>query len=961
MKGKLSKLLICIGLVCPVLFACGNSAKPSDSSNSTTSESTPGGTSESTPGGTSESTPGGTSESTPGGTSESTPGGTSESTPSGTSESEPGETSESFEDNTGIPDYEGDTSREVGYIENVPVEAYSDELIAKAKRVLAKISSSTDFADTFLSYMLELKVGEELASAFFDFYDSTTSMTSSIETYASDEFVDVYYGALKLINSFDLHNLVPLLQRINREYRAEYQARYDSMTMESWYNPTVNGLDYSEYQMIMDINEEVKDPLITENLAGFPAAYADYYYSEASIARFESQKASYKNIAENGYIIPECVIDFVDSHADIAKELLVKDCKLLVDAYATIAADLMQILSTNLTNDSLDFRTEYEYEVEGYDYTYHGYQYFERDNSKMISEIINLLFEHKTTFLGVLKAILMDAKFGDFVLDALIDVALPLIVGSREFDDEEAAKYDRFVARVESLSGNHIAALASFLLRIANQAEAEDVIKLILSSDGDFDLASLGDKYLAKVNDIIASLTANEKSLILEFMRIFGIDVFDEIATLTAIFATKDVTTEDGAIAFQRALDEWWNTLYEKMDDALFSIFGAKGHQGSEVKPSEEVTDLFVQVDKVVYQGDTLTGEDFWIRYQDYNTGAYLSAAGVTSWNEQISQYQAELDAMDDEARERDPDRVARLEVFVTLTITEFKVEINTSKVGNVPCTVILVIKGEIRTFGSTVDVKVKDLVNVLRPTIYYEGTSKYRLNSSKELWPDYVFTKGQEAHYQEYDYDIGEYVNVTVDTSKAGWNVFARLQRRDDGNILYVAVYYVADPEIMEAHLTRSDTAIGCYIVGENYFNNTPSYDNYYSVDGMEFFSYGYLDFDASYVANKKAGDLVKVTADGVDYQFVVVDETNLVVTSRRIILNEKLSEDIVDPVTKDATLYEYHAYEVKVGDTTYRYSTNVAAEPRKVELTNFTYINGVAKFTYAGNQYSFTYDYSY
>ena len=556
----------------------------------------------------------------------------------------------------------------------------------------------------------------------------------------------------------------------------------------------------------------------------------------------------------------------------------------------------------------------------------------------------------------------MDAKFGDFVLDAIVDVALPLIVGSREFDDETAAKYDRFVARVESLSGDHIAALASFLLRAANQAEAEDFINLILASNsGGIDLISLGDKYLAKVNEIIASLTTNEKSLILEFMRIFGIDVFDEIATLTTIFATKDVTTEDGAIAFQRALDEWWHTLYEKMDDALFSIFGAKGRQGSEVKPSEEVTDLFVQIDRVVYQGDTLTGEDFWIRYQDNNTGVYLSAAGVTSWNDQVSQYQAELDAMDADARERDPDYTARLEVLAELTITDFAVEIDTSKVGYVPCAVTVTIKGEIRTFGSTVNVKVKDLVNVLRPTIYYEGTSKYRLDSSKELWPDYVFTKGQEAHYQEYDYDIGEYVNVTVDTSKAGWNVFARLQRRDDGNILYVAVYYVADPEIMEAHLTRSYTSTGCYIVGENSFRSNPSYDNCYSVDGMEFISYGYLDFDASYVANKKAGDLVKVTADGADYQFVVVDETNLVVTSRRIILNEKLSEDIVTPVTKNAVLYESRSYEVKVGDTTYRYGSSSIVEPQAIELTNFTYINRVAKFTYAGNQYSFAYDYGY
>ena len=65
----------------------------------------------------------------------------------------------------GLPIYQGDPSKEVGKINNVPVSDYSAE--AKAKLLeMAKLLSSSEYEVIYnncIKYMLQLKVGNELA------------------------------------------------------------------------------------------------------------------------------------------------------------------------------------------------------------------------------------------------------------------------------------------------------------------------------------------------------------------------------------------------------------------------------------------------------------------------------------------------------------------------------------------------------------------------------------------------------------------------------------------------------------------------------------------------------------------------------------------------------------------------------------------------------------------------------
>ena len=926
MKNKLIKLLIGLGLVLPVLAGCGQKRETTPKDDETTEPSGDNNGGENT-----------------------NPGG--DTTP--------------LPDSSGIPTYEGNTARQVGKINNVPVTAYKAETLARI-RYVAKItggggSDNEEVYNTFVEYMLDLGVGDELALAFCDFMEHTyhlsmegfNAMNASVLGENGANFIDVCYEGLTLINSYDLLKLENLFNKLNKANKDSAQKRYDEANIAEYYSVNINGLSYYRYKQLKEIGSKINNAELNAMLTKYEAALDKYYYTPEQIQNFNEYKQNLKENLDNAGIIPEGIVNFVKAHANDAKDILVKDLKLIVDAFGACAPDILNAVKKNSRGNFYYYTTV----SDNYGNTYTNNVYYHLDNNAMAREIVNSLLKNKETVLGLLKAIVVDQDLGNLLLDAVNEVVLPEMEKAFKDNSEMSPKVAQFKTRINALNGKHVSALTSFVLKVINQISKEDIVDFILLMTGnnnEFNIIEFGNKYIGKLDEVIAAVTAQEKQLILEMSQIFGLDILVELSKFSAIYQGKDLETEAGMQKFQEDMGKWAQELYKKAYDNFFCFFGGSAQGGaSKPYPDEPTTPENVYIDvhimNGVYMNEQVNANDVYISY--HNGNEEVDVYGTPDQiNEQAAEYQQRLDEMSAEEKAEWPEEVERLQKQAALTISGVVITADTSHCGNVPCTVSFVLAGKSYTVSTYLNVMVKNMPYYREAYINYNNTLNVYSNSHDIS----VVEKGAEATL--YDKENG---GSKVDTSTSGWHfvTYNSNYEYDDTEYTSYVLYYVTTIAELEPYIVRTESRIGTILSNGTSFSNGASKQFEYDINGVEFHRYQYLSFSQDLVSGKAVNKKYTVTKNGVEYEYVIIDASKPVFTSYEFRLNENLSgETISTPTTKTMEARVNNRYVVTIDGVIYTYYDSGKAQ--SVTVNDFTFINDVVRFTYLGVSYEFIRD---
>ena len=903
MKNKLVKILIGLGLVFPVLAGCGQKRNDTPKQDDTTQ-------------------------------------------PSGDNNTqEPGRDETPLDDTTGIPTYEGNTAKQVRTIPNTPVTAYKAETLARIKYV-ASITSESIY-DDYVNYMLELGVGDELAMEFCDFMEGMYRMTmkgfniydASVLGENGEDLIDLCYQGLAIINSFDVSKVESVLTRINEASREDYLKRYNELTIAEYFDVSINGLNYSRYKELKSLKTKINDSSLNNLLSSYESAIQNFYFSAEQQAEFNDYKAQLRENSQNGGLIPQGVITLLHTHASDARELLVKDLKLIVDAFGECVPEILNAIKKQ---DS-EFCYSYTYTDPNYGYTNTRSHYLYSERGEMIRSIINAVIKNKNVVLGVLKAVYLDVKLGNILLDAFSTIYLPILEEQYENDTEMAPKVAQLKTRVNALSGKHVSALFSFLLKVINQVSREDLVELLVAAYGgndDFDYAAFGDKYIGQLDAVIASVTAQEKQLILETSQIFGLDILAELTKFSTIYKTKDLSTNAGKEKFADDVADWAEELYEKAYENVFCFFGGGGHSA---RPDERNYWVNVSVNNTIFVGQTVQSSMLYIEFDDYGDGIHVYGS-ISSINSDADYYQQRLDSMSDEEKaDMNPEELQYYQERASARISNVVISADTSHVGNVPFTVSFTLAGRPITYKGYLTVYSSSMPIVYNSYLEVSYSSS-RLYSDSNVS---IVEKGQEAYYYSYNQNV-------VDTSTSGWHFASNTRTEDGHNYYYYVVYYVTTLAELNPYLVETRTDVGVILSDRTYFERNPYKNFIYNVDGFLFRRNVSLSYSQDLVSGKQTNRKYTATSDGVQFEYVIIDSSKPAYTSYYFCLKENLDGiTIATPTTKTLMVREHYRYVVEVDGVFYTASSN--SNEKEETVSNFTYVNDVVSFTYKGVAYRF------
>lgn len=969
---KLAKLFVALGLIVPTLAGCssnpfGNAAKSSDAENNVSENQQ-------------NSQP--ESESNP------------TSQPGGQGQSE-----------DGIQAYQGDTSKTVGKISNTPVTEYSQTTKDAIMRFAKTISSYSyqEIYDSFSFYMLKMKVGNELAiefcNTFIEFYALGTQSFSAYNPEPlgpkAEKMSALCYKFLTILNSIDASAVASVLEEVNKEVKTARQKEFDERkSFEEVGSVYLNGFSSSDYEVLKRVKEATKtdNKYITDILTTFEYAKAHYNYSEYERAGYEAETARMQERI-NEPVIPTMVIDFLKKHAGEARDLLVKDLKLIVDAYCSMIPDMLSSVKESNTNRSDELYYSYNYQ--------HYYQNDSRNNVSVSRASYETLLENRTLYLGLLKSIVADPALGDLVLDAMIEMMLPAYRQYAEPEAEDLAKVTQLETRLKALSGQQVSSLVNFAIKALALIEDEDIVSLIdileaTTYTGEFDedfsesLFALGDKYAAKLGELIAGLTANEKNDILSVGQIFKIDILKEIQDFLVIYNAKDLSTEEGAQAFLDAVQNWAMKIYETLDENFFFMFHGSDSgqsQGSKEEPkSQEEYPLELSFGNL-YLGKTYDAEEdvyFHINEKGYE---YYISGNYKSWNQTVQEAKEFLqryEKMSDEEKEWYSYEYERSLAFADLEISNFSFVIDTTKCGETVYTFTYTFKGKTYSGNgyATVGVEGLDSMNALYVRNLYENPAViYTAYHNHFDVP--IILKNGEIKYSvwekvqngenEWDYDYQE-KEYAIDTSKEGWN-FLMVESDDNYSRPQFFFYYVVDQATLKNNIADTSIETGYILQGEDSFAKQPYACTSYS------FEDGYFSFSKSYyldnipqseLQGKPINTYLQYTDErGVEFEYFIVSPSSKLYSTIDFSIYGYYSyyEDSVDVLAHNWSaeeiakyngteeplnfrIYEYTYYYVEVSGIPQ--SLYIGSEP-KDKATNFNYQNGVFTFTFRGTQYSF------
>lgn len=877
-----------------------------------------------------------------------------------------------------IPDIE---NVEIGKINNTPVTKYqeaTERRIEESAKLLYGGSStyySEDGQDIraiqMKAYMIDLGVGDELAVKFCDFVDGMYEVSYvAAQTYDKEKLgenskkvQDLYNDALVILNSLDFTRAATLLENINADYKAGAQDDIKAITLESYVAPELYNLNYSNYKTLVANKNKFNNQKLNAALDGYAQFLENYQYSEYRVADYNRYIENLQSIAQKG-VIPSYYISFIRKHANEAKDLLLKDIKIILDAYYSVYADVLDYAEKFATVGSLRYQRN------------DSYTYFVNDYSdivKMIKEIIN-----KTDVIKLLETIIANEKLGDLLIDTTLEIIVPLLKEWQANDQEKLALVNRLETRLKGLSGRQIKTVVNFALKLAKKVDLNEVAELIArcvsySYDRQQDktiseyIIELGDKYINDLDSVIASTTAEEKNTILSVSSIFGLDILNELQSFSRIYHGKDISTEEGWSRLGSSLGEWASAMGEKFYNEIGCLFirndeGSNGHSGYYDDPS--------------YGGDPeINGDNYSLRYNNFSAnihvGDQINKSAVyfdyREWGEnysidlygnyeeamtQIERAKQELTYYSQQPEEYvDEYEYASLSALASLTI-DVDISMDTSKAATgVPYTVTLTVNGHTLTKKGNATVFPQNFVQLIRmnPSIG-KNYSQYTLEDNLLMNYSVLFKGSSQEVTFGYSLDPSP---IALDTRETGWHLYI------DDSLEYELsyfMYYVVDKNTLKDHLTYSNISYGVYLEGDDSWSSWPYVEYRYKYEDCSFSVYKSLDFDRSYVENKATNKKYSVTVDGLEYEYIIIDNSDPAYIRYSFELQEDF-ETIVTPTTKTAIVNMDYEYHLSIDGVMCYANKYVYLENQP--LTNFTCINDVVKFDYKGTTYRFVKDY--
>lgn len=883
-----------------------------------------------------------------------------------------------FNGDTNVPVYTGDSTRTVGTIPNTPTDHYSEQTLAKITKMIRSfsLSTNTSIRDRIARYMIELEIGEEVANALCDTVISFVGQIPK-SSFNSRDSVNTWYNALKVLNSIDATKVSKLMRKINEEYeeseKGYYNTSYQAETILEYYNPDIGSLSYKQFKEFKENKDNFKSEQLNAILDEYESVFNNYYFSPDYVAHFEEYKAG---LLEDDneyyvYVFPEEVISFVEEHANDAKAILVSDLKLIIDAFASSAYDFVDIFGES-TNE-LSFETA------------DGHSYYLSDNNytDRINQFFDLLFKNKNTTIGLINAILTDTRVANLLLDFVLDFLVPQAEARFAEEAETLAEIRQFKTRVSALSGAHVVALVSFAMKLFNQISQDDLAAVYLerydyeerSEEESFDWFALGDKYDNILDNVIASLTAKEKSLIIETSQIFGFDLISELQNASRIYKGKDTSTEEGLEKLHDDMWEWAEPLLTKLYRPFHFLFSSPDNYGynngsSYKNPRRmDITEhiSFYFYNSHFYLNDTSSAIQnrlyFDVYYEEeYENGdsrgyyCFDSSFGelsyyIQSYAEMIDRY-GEEEFISNYGR----GRYLAIQELRNITFSDIQVSLDTSKYGYLPLSISFKANGKVFSTSYDVEVSAYDLPYLYTGNFEESGTNYYTNNSSYSLYRK-VFKQGANVTvYNRYSY-YDETSTTTLDTSTTGWHYY--FQQESSGNNYYL-IYLVVDSSMLANYVSYTYSRIGYAVEGANGFYSSPELDVYYEYEGMEIYTYMYLKAQDSYFENKSANQIYKVNYGGFEFEYAIISRNSAAYTQYDFILDQPLSStNITTPTQVQARVYKTCVYEVVIDGCLFIIGGDHSEETANATLTNFTLVDGVASFTYANKNYTFKYNY--
>lgn len=886
-----------------------------------------------------------------------------------------------------IKAYEGNKNRQIGSIPNTPVESYKQSTLDKIGSLVRLIHGTTseEMVDAFADCMLAFKLGDDLACAVCDyvigFSDFSQEIVSS-ENY-SKIIVDYCYQGMKILNSIDFGDAENFFTTLNNTYRdvcTGDSSYYDvsSMKIEKYFDPDFGYryLSYSEYKDLKDHLNEYDNNELNELVAAYDQVYGSMRFTDQQVEVFNNAKAERERELQEIVAVPQYLVDFIAAHAnEDSKTLLLNKIKLVVDAFE----ELSPVLSDLLGNVSLIGATK---KAMGSNYLYvragqENYNYFwlyekEDDSSENAEEkpvfdvqafATNLLQKRQVIF-GLAKAILVDEEIGDLLVDAVDELLIPLLEARAEENDENTQILDTLSRKVKTLTGKHISVFADFILNAANELYDEDVLALyayIVYGDESFDLFAFIDKYLPKLNNLIASLSADDKALITGLTTVVGVDVFDAVNEFNDIYNNKDLSTEEGQEAFFEALDEFG----EEIGYNFYSAVGLSFKDSDDYNyPQEEnvaadedrvTCSINNQAIKVgMTQDDILECIyiDCYTHYDFSNSngsyfGTFNVSSSLSSWNSYVQMYEQRYNNLSED----DKYTVEGQKDYVRsqLSISDIELEsVNTSSCGYSLVNLSFKMRGKTYTFSMTVFVvPVNPLPTVDK--VYHSGDYSFEKGSAFDLG---IYELN--ASFQIYDSIASEDVDLTA--TKAGRNVYISKPSGEEYYSYYdycLYVYYVVNPSAIQNSVIGTYSDTGVYFTGEEDFYDEPYYSISYEYNGLRFHKSYELPFSADLVNNKTPGGQYTTTYEGNEFSYVIVDSDSGEILGYEFDLDDRLTGEINQPQTMSASVEIKVAYQYKIdGNDCYSIRWE---RYYNVTLTEFVFSGNDISFMYYGQRFVF------
>ena len=893
--------------------------------------------------------------------------------------------------NADAPTYSGDKSRKVQTINNTPVSKYSQKVLDKIAKMVKTLSRQTNTlaVDTISKYMIELGIGEAVATKLCDSMIAYQSFVIR-KDFNAKSFIDNCYDTLAVLNSIDVSKISKLLTKLNQEYESKERARaadrLSGMTILKYYSPYLTSeFSYDDYLELNRLNDENYSYDLYLALNDYRTAYDSYYFSQEQIDQYNRYLANLQEqVTGHHYLIPEEIINFIDSHASDMKSVLVNDLKLIVDAFGNVISDYVEIFRTPINELTIQ-----KNDIFGDHSSYSSDNSYNRRWQLLLSSFV----QNKNNILGLLNSILSDKKLANLLLDLVLDYLIPTAEKVNADDSSRLMEIRQLKTRVSAINSNHVSALASFIFKLLNQVQPSDLLAIVNSffgpereREGEYNvgfLFDMGDKYINKLDAVISALTAKEKSSIIEASQIFGIDIINELQNFSVMYKSKDLSTEDGYYAFTDQAGDWAYRLRQNLArpfSLLFSASESYGGYASEssysyssleeylqkeyriFKLSENVV-MRIETSSTIYQGSNISNNLYYefgllvgpnesfnysfsyyysesYYYNDVRNRIYWANSSGTSDINGYPDYARNLLNNYSSTMFTDME-YSYLQEVASLNLSLVNVSLDTSKIGYIPLTVYFRNNGALYTVSFSVQVRPNNLPNLSR--VY---------NYSSDSPTSYVESKNSNRSCRGFQLNSLSYITIQdsriyLDTSVAGWHYYF--------NGEYYFIYYVVDTSRLNSYLTSSISYVGTYLEGSTYFNSDPYVEYTYDTTDARIEYYRSLDFDYSYVLGKTSNRLYSMTVNGITYEYVIVSKQTPAYTRYDFVVDlSGIDQDIVVPSTVSASVRVDNYYEAVI-EGMYFYYGGDDGNSLSVTLTDFTYINGIASFTYNGRRFVF------